>query len=67
MNYPFYNFEKFGDDLIYNKYFTMDELKEDSFIIPHPNGDLSVKFPPVFDSSVPLRVKSKGFNEERLI
>lgn len=59
---PIDNFEKFGDDLIYNKFFTIDELKDESFIIPHPNGDLSVKYPPVFDSSVPLRVKSKGFN-----
>ena len=59
---PVNNFEKFGDDLIYNKYFTLDELKGESFIIPHPNGDLSVKLPPVFDTSVPLRIKSKGFN-----
>lgn len=56
------NFEKFGDDLIYNKYFTIEDLKNESFIVPHPNGNLSIKFPPVFDSSLPLRVKSKGFN-----
>ena len=60
------NFEKFGDDLIFNKYFTLDELKIDSFVVPHPSGDLSIKMPPVFDTSVPLRVKSKGFNNGEL-
>lgn len=59
---PENNFEKFGNDLIYNKYLNLDDLKGDSFILPHPSGELSVKFPPVFDTSVPLRVKSKGFN-----
>jgi len=59
---PENNFEKFGNDLIYNKFLNLDDIKKDSFILPHPNGELSVKFPPVFDSSVPLRVKSKGFN-----
>lgn len=60
------NFEKFGDDLIYHKYFDMTELKNDSFIVPHPSGDLSVKLPKLFDTSVPLRVKSKGFNNGEL-
>jgi len=59
---PENNFEKFGDDLIYNKFLSLDDLEKDSFILPHPNGELSVKFPPVFDTSIPLRVKSKGFN-----
>jgi len=60
------NFEKFGDDLIYNKFLNLDDLKTDSFIIPHPSGDLSIKIPPVFDTSVPLRVKSKGYNNGEL-
>jgi len=59
-------FEKFGDDLIYNKYFNLDELKTESFIVPHPSGDLSIKMPPVFDTSIPLRVKSKGYNNGEL-
>ena len=59
---PENNFEKFGDDLIYNKFLNLDDLKQESFILPHPNGELSVKFPPVIDTSIPLRVKSKGFN-----
>jgi molecular chaperone DnaJ len=60
------NFEKFGDDLIYNKYLNLEELKMDSFVVPHPSGDLSIKMPPVFDTSVPLRVKSKGYNNGEL-
>ncbi len=60
------DFEKFGDDLIYNKFFDLNELKNDSFIVPHPSGDLSVKMPPVFDTSIPLRVKSKGYNNGEL-
>ena len=60
------DFEKFGDDLIYNKFFDLNELKNDSFIVPHPSGDLSVKMPPMFDTSVPLRVKSKGYNNGEL-
>lgn len=60
------NFEKFGDDLIYNKFLNLDELKVDSFLVPHPSGDLSIKMPPVFDTSVPLRVKSKGYNNGEL-
>jgi molecular chaperone DnaJ len=59
---PENNFEKFGNDLIYNKFLNLDDIKKESFILPHPNGELSVKFPLIFDSSVPLRVKSKGFN-----
>ena len=59
---PENNFEKFGNDLIYNKFLNLDDIKKESFILPHPNGELSVKFSPIFDSSVPLRVKSKGFN-----
>jgi molecular chaperone DnaJ len=59
---PENDFEKFGDDLIYNKYFDLDGLKTESFEVPHPNGPLAIKMPPTFDTSKPLRVKSKGFN-----
>jgi molecular chaperone DnaJ len=59
---PENDFEKFGNDLIYNKYFDLDSLKLESFEVPHPQGQLSIKIPPTFDTSKPLRVKSKGFN-----
>ena len=57
------DFEKFGNDLIYNKFFDLNGLKKESFEVPHPQGQLSIKMPPTFDTSKPLRVKSKGFNE----
>jgi len=60
------NFEKFGNHLIYNAYFDLDDLKNDSFEIPHPNGSLTVKFPNQFDTSKPLRVKGKGFKLETI-
>ncbi len=59
---PENNFEKSGNDLVYNSYFDLDSLKNDSLKIPHPLGDISVKLPNEFDTSKPLRVKSKGYN-----
>lgn len=56
------DFDKFGNDLIYNKYFDLNDLKTDTIEVPHPQGQLSIKMPPTFDTSKPLRVKSKGFN-----
>ena len=40
----------------------IEDLKKDSIEIPHPKGNISIKLPNHFDSSKPLRVKSKGFN-----
>ena len=54
-------FEKFGEHLIYNKFFNLEDLKKDNFIVPHPEGDMSVNFPKHIDTSKPLRVKGKGF------
>lgn len=56
------NFEKYGNSLVYNSYLTIDEFNKDSFLIPHPDGDLTIKFPSMIDTSKPLRVKGKGFN-----
>ena len=55
------NFEKVNNDLIYNAYLNLDDLKKNSVSVPHPDGELRVNFPLEFDSSKPLRVKSKGF------
>jgi molecular chaperone DnaJ len=55
------NFDKSGDDLIYNAYFDLNSLNKDSLDVPHPQGNLSIKLPKTFDTSKPLRVKSKGF------
>jgi molecular chaperone DnaJ len=58
------NFEKFGNHLVYNCYFTLKDLEKDSFEIPHPDGSMTIKFPKNIDTSKPLRVKGKGFRIE---
>jgi molecular chaperone DnaJ len=55
------NFEKMGNDLIYNAYLNLDDLSKNSVAVPHPDGEMRVNFPLEFDTSKPLRVKSKGF------
>lgn len=55
------NFEKNGNDLIYTLVLNNDEFKKDSFIVPHPDGDISIKSPNVIDTSIPLRIKDKGY------
>jgi len=57
-------FEKVASDLIYNKFMSVDELNQDELILPHPNGEISVKLPEVIDTSVPLRIKGKGYPNE---
>jgi len=54
-------FSKEGNDLVYKKYLSLEDLKKDSFEIPHPDGTLSVKIPQQFNTEVPLRLKGKGF------
>jgi len=58
---PTGNFEKHGQDLVYNKFFNLQELQNDSFEVPHPDGTISIKVPQEFDTTKPLRVKSKGY------
>lgn len=58
---PDSSFEKSGNDLIYNAFLNLDDLKKNSISIPHPDGELRVNYPIDFDTSKPLRVKSKGF------
>jgi len=59
---PEFNWEKMGNDLIYNKYYSYEELNLDSIEIPHPNGDISINLPKEFNTTIPLRVKGKGFH-----
>jgi DnaJ-class molecular chaperone len=61
---PENNFEKSMEDLIYNAYFDLNSLKQESVKVPHPLGDISIKLPQEFDTSKPLRVKSKGYNNQ---
>jgi molecular chaperone DnaJ len=55
-------FEKMNNDLIYNLFLNLEEVQKDKFIIPHPDGDLSMDSPRTFDSSRPLRLRGKGYN-----
>ena len=57
---PENNFEKSGNDLIYNLFFSYEDLNKDTIEIPHPHGQMSISLPKEFDTSKPLRVKSKG-------
>jgi DnaJ-class molecular chaperone len=56
------NFEKIGNDLVYNAYFNLEELNNDTFDIPHPSSTINISLPKEFDTSKPLRVRGKGFN-----
>jgi DnaJ-class molecular chaperone len=58
---PEENFEKVGHDLVYNSFFNLEELQQNEFIVPHPDGNLNVKFPKEFNTQIPLRIKNKGF------
>ena len=58
---PENNFEKNGNDLVYNHYFNLEELNQTNLQIPHPSGNISINLPDEFDSSKPLRIRSKGF------
>lgn len=55
-------YEKINNDLIYNLYLNLNQIKEDKYSIPHPNGDLNIDAPKIFDTSIPLRLKGKGYN-----
>ncbi len=50
--------------IIYNSYLTIKEIQKDSIEIPHPDGVLNIKLPNEFDTSRPLRIKSKGYSNE---
>lgn len=61
---PEKNFDKVGNNLVFNAYMTLDELLQGSINVPHPEGGLNVKLPENIDTSLPLRVKLKGFRLE---
>jgi molecular chaperone DnaJ len=55
------DFDKYDNNLVYNKYFNINDFNEESFEIPHPDGTMKINFPKNIDTSKPLRVKGKGF------
>ena len=54
-------YEKINNDLIYSLTLNLEEIQKDKFLIPHPDGDLNMESPKVFDTSRPLRLKGKGY------
>jgi molecular chaperone DnaJ len=60
------NWEKVGDDLIYNNFLTYDDLTNESCEVPHPDGNIVVKYPELFDTLTPMRVRGKGYRRERI-
>lgn len=58
---PENGFKKVGNHLVYDSYMTLNDLNYGSINVPHPDGDLNLKLPKNIDTSIPLRVKSKGF------
>jgi len=59
---PTDGYDKMNNDLIYNLFMDLNEIQSDKFIIPHPDGDLSMSAPNIFDTSKPLRLKGKGYS-----
>jgi len=59
---PENNFEKDGENLIYHAIFGKNDLNKETYEVPHPGGNLSIKLPNTFDTSKPLRVKGKGYS-----
>lgn len=59
---PHDGYEKINNDLIYNLFLNFEDLKKDKYNIPHPDGDLRIDAPKMFDTSKPLRLRGKGYN-----
>lgn len=55
-------FEKINNDLVYNLSLGLDDLNKESYVVPHPYGELNVSAPRIFDTAKPLRLKGKGYN-----
>ncbi len=54
-------FQKIGNDLIYDLNLGYKDLLVDHFMVPHPGGDLKVPAPELIDTTRPLRLKGKGY------
>jgi molecular chaperone DnaJ len=55
-------FEKINNDLIYNLFLNLEQIQQEKFVVPHPNGELTLSSPASVDTSRPLRLKGKGYN-----
>lgn len=61
---PQSGFYKRGDNLLYRKYLTLNDLKKNNFTVNHPTGELKVPYPKEFNTSKEIEVKGKGFKSE---
>ena len=59
-------FDKVDNHLVYNAFLSIEDLKDGKLVVPHPDGELTIKMPKKVDTSIPLRVKSKGFRLETI-
>lgn len=64
---PENNFEKVQQHLVYNAFLNLNDLERGDFSVPHPSGTLNVKLPVELDTSTPLRIKNKGYQNGDLI
>ena len=46
----------------FNLFLDLEGINQTKYIIPHPTGDLSMEAPKIFDTSRPLRLRGKGYN-----
>lgn len=61
------NFEKVHQHLVYNAFLNLEDLDNGNFNVPHPSGSLNIKLPVDLDTSTPLRIKNKGYQNGDLI
>jgi molecular chaperone DnaJ len=54
-------YEKMNNDLIFNLFLNLEELKQEKYLISHPDGDIRIDSPKIFDTSKPLRIRGKGY------
>jgi molecular chaperone DnaJ len=58
-------FEKIGDNLFATiKIAPEDIFTKSDVILNHPEGDLKIKFPQNFDTSIPVRLRGKGYQNQ---
>ena len=55
-------YEKINNDLIYTLILDLESIQKEKFIVPHPDGNLSIDAPRIIDTSKPLRMRGKGYN-----
>jgi DnaJ-class molecular chaperone len=54
-------YEKINNDLIYNLTLDLNEIQNEKFKIPHPDGELMVTAPRTVETAKPLRLRGKGY------